>query len=227
MEILVVFVLHRISAGSELSSSPCRRSRRDASDGPPDVVPKGPGDNGDYAELYPDRFPHGLAGSCRSMHRTAVSLPAVFPGGIRGDSQLRGAVGASGATSPAGNYRGRLQWRWFQDIAIANAASATVSVYLGSGSGTFSQAATVTLPTGCSAAYIASAKFTRAAQPDLLVVCAWAKCWFCERRTRNLRHTDLHHIATRRLDRQSDDCQVHPAIADFNGDGKLDSSSRI
>jgi uncharacterized protein (TIGR03437 family) len=111
----------------------------------------------------------------------------------------------------------------FQDIAIANAASATVSVYLGSGSGTFSQAATVTLPTGCSAAYIASAKFTRAAQPDLLVVCAMGQVLVLPNAGRGTFGTPI--STTLPLGAWTGNLmigQVHPAIADFNGDGKLD-----
>ena len=111
----------------------------------------------------------------------------------------------------------------FQDIAIANAASATVSVYLGSGSGTFSQAATVTLPKGCSAAYIAAAKFTRAAQPDLLAVCAMGQVLVLPNAGHGTFGTPI--STTLPLGAWIGNLmigQVHPAIADFNGDGKLD-----
>ena len=111
----------------------------------------------------------------------------------------------------------------FQDIAIANAASATVSVYLGSGSGTFSQAATVTLPKGCSAAYIASARFTHAAQPDLLAVCAMGQVLVLPNTGHGTFGTPI--STTVPLGAWIGNLmigQVHPAIADFNGDGKLD-----
>jgi uncharacterized protein (TIGR03437 family) len=111
----------------------------------------------------------------------------------------------------------------FQDIAIANAASATVSVYLGSGKGTFSPAATVTLPTGCSAAYIASAKFTGAAQPDLLVVCAMGQVVVLPNAGHGIFGTPI--STTLPLGAWIGNLmigQVHPAMADFNGDGKLD-----
>jgi uncharacterized protein (TIGR03437 family) len=111
----------------------------------------------------------------------------------------------------------------FQDIAIANAASATVSVYLGSGSGTFSPAATVTLPVGCSAAYIAGAKFTPAAQPDLLVVCAMGQVLVLPNAGHGTFGTPI--STTLPLGAWIGNLmigQVHPAIADFNGDGKLD-----
>jgi uncharacterized protein (TIGR03437 family) len=111
----------------------------------------------------------------------------------------------------------------FQDIAIANAASATVSVYLGSGSGTFSQAATIALPVGCSAAYIASAKFTGAAQPDLLVVCAMGQLLVLPNAGRGTFGKPI--STTLPLGAWVGNLmigQVHPAIADFNGDGKLD-----
>ena len=111
----------------------------------------------------------------------------------------------------------------FQDIATANAASATVSIYLGSGSGTFSQAATVTLPVGCSAAYMASGKFTGAAQPDLLVVCAMGQVLVLPNAGRGTFGTPI--STTLPLGAWIGNLmigQVHPAIGDFNGDGKLD-----
>ena len=125
--------------------------------------------------------------------------------------------------APLGIAAGDFNGDGFQDIAIANAASATVSVYLGNGSGTFSPAATVTLPVGCSAAYIASAKFTGAAQPDLLVVCAMGQVLVLPNAGRGTFGKPI--STTLPLGAWIGNLmigQVHPAIADFNGDGKLD-----
>ena len=128
-----------------------------------------------------------------------------------------------GQEAPLGIAAADFNGDGFQDIAIANAASATVSVYLGSGSGTFSQAATVTLPKGCSAAYIASAKFTGAAQPDLLVVCAMGQVLVLPNAGHGAFGTPI--STTLPLGAWIGNLmigQVHPAIADFNGDGKVD-----
>jgi uncharacterized protein (TIGR03437 family) len=125
--------------------------------------------------------------------------------------------------APLGIAAGDFNGDGFQDIAIANAASATVSVYVGSGNGTFSPAATVTLPDGCSAAYIASAKFTGAAQPDLLVVCAMGQLLILPNAGHGTFGTPI--STTLPLGAWIGNLmigQVHPAIADFNGDGKLD-----
>jgi len=125
--------------------------------------------------------------------------------------------------APLGIAAGDFNGDGFQDIAIANAASATVSVYLGNGSGTFSPAATVTLPAGCSAAYLASAKFTGAAQPDLLVVCAMGQVLVLPNAGRGAFGKPI--STTLPLGAWIGNLmigQVHPAIADFNGDGKLD-----
>jgi len=129
----------------------------------------------------------------------------------------------AGQQAPLGIAAADFNGDGFQDIAIANAASATVSVYLGSGSGTFSPAATVTLPKGCSAAYIASARFTRAAQSDLLVVCAMGQVLVLPNAGHGTFGTPISTalplgawIGNLMIG------QVHPAIADFNGDGKLD-----
>ena len=217
-------VLHRISAGSELSLIPPAVDRgRDASDGP----------------LTWSRKALAIMAITRSFTRTGslmVWRALAAPSTVLLFLCLLFSRAASAATpsfaaplalpaqqAPLGITAADFNGDGFQDIAIANAASATVSVYLGSGSGTFSQAATVTLPTGCSAAYIASAKFTRAAQPDLLVVCAMGQVLVLPNAGRGTFGTPI--STTLPLGAWTGNLmigQVHPAIADFNGDGKLD-----
>jgi uncharacterized protein (TIGR03437 family) len=111
----------------------------------------------------------------------------------------------------------------FQDIAVANTASATISIFLGTGTGTFSSAGTAALPSACSAAYLTTGSFTGASGPDLLAVCALGgvavlpntgKGTFGAALSTN--PPDPAWVGNLLLG------SIHPAIADFNGDGHLD-----
>jgi uncharacterized protein (TIGR03437 family) len=111
----------------------------------------------------------------------------------------------------------------FQDIAVANTASATISIFLGAGNGKFSSAATVSLPSTCPAAYLTNGDFTGAASPDLLTVCALGGIVVLPNTGAGTFGTPLSTslpgpgwIGNLLLG------SIHPAIADFNGDGHLD-----
>jgi uncharacterized protein (TIGR03437 family) len=111
----------------------------------------------------------------------------------------------------------------FQDIAIANTGSATVSIFLGTGTGKFSPAATASLPSTCPAAYLISGDFTGAASPDLLTVCALGGIVVLPNMGAGTFGTPLSTslpgpgwVGNLLLG------SIHPAIADFNGDGHLD-----
>jgi uncharacterized protein (TIGR03437 family) len=111
----------------------------------------------------------------------------------------------------------------FQDIAIANTAAATVSVFLGAGNGKFSSAVTASLPSTCYAAYLTNGDFTGAASPDLLTVCALGAIVVLPNTGAGTFGKPLSTslpgpgwIGNLLLG------SIHPAIADFNGDGHLD-----
>src|SRR5579872_7490122 len=57
----------------------------------------------------------------------------------------------------------------FQDLAIGNAESETISIYLGNGTGQFTPSTTINLR-NCQVGYLTAAKFTGAPQPDILAV---------------------------------------------------------
>jgi len=110
-----------------------------------------------------------------------------------------------------------------QDIAVANASSSTVSIFLGTGGGAFSPAATVSLPYSCQDAYVTTGNFTGAASPDLLIVCALGNVLVAPNTGSGTFGapipTDLPSTAwVGNLLLGS----IHPAIADFNHDGHLD-----
>jgi uncharacterized protein (TIGR03437 family) len=109
------------------------------------------------------------------------------------------------------------------DIAIANTGAGTVSIFLGTGGGKFSSAPTVSLRSQCSAAYLTAANFTGASAPDLLAVCALGGIVVLP----NTGHGTFGlPLATNPpLPAWVGNLllgSIHPAIADFNGDGHLD-----
>jgi uncharacterized protein (TIGR03437 family) len=111
----------------------------------------------------------------------------------------------------------------FQDIAVANTASTTISIFLGAGNGKFSPAGTVSLPSTCYAAYLTNGDFTGAASPDLLTVCALGGIVVLPNTGAGTFGKPLSTslpgpgwVGNLLLG------SIHPAIADFNGDGHLD-----
>ena len=109
------------------------------------------------------------------------------------------------------------------DIAVANAESQTLSIFLGTGVGTFSSAPTVNLPSDCQAAYLTSGNFTGAAGPDLLAACPLGPIVVVP----NIGHGSFGTPIVTTLPAPAWVGNmlfgyVHPAIADFNGDGHLD-----
>jgi uncharacterized protein (TIGR03437 family) len=111
----------------------------------------------------------------------------------------------------------------FQDLAIANSEPSTISIFLGNGKGSFSAGPTVTLPTGCQAAYLTTGNFTGAASPDILAICPLGGLVV-------LPNTGNGTFGTPITTAVPGGAWVgnllfgyiHPALADFNGDGHLD-----
>jgi len=109
------------------------------------------------------------------------------------------------------------------DIAVANAESQTISIFLGTGVGTFSAGPTIALPSACQAAYLTSGNFTGAAAPDLLAVCPLGSIVVVPNSGHGAFGTPI--ATALPLPAWAGNMlfgYVHPAIADFNGDGHLD-----
>ncbi len=109
------------------------------------------------------------------------------------------------------------------DLAVANADVSTISIFLGTGGGKFSSASTLNQPLGCQTAYITAGKFTGAALPDLLAVCPLGGLFVLPNKGAGTFGAPLSTLLPSsawvgNLLLGS----IHPAIADFNGDGHLD-----
>jgi len=110
------------------------------------------------------------------------------------------------------------------DIAIASSESEVIAIYLGNGEGGFTAAGTLSTPAGCLPAYITAAKFTGAANPDVLTVCPLGPVVIFPSKGSGTFGAPI----TTNVPGNSAWVgnllfgSIHPAIADVNGDGKLD-----
>jgi len=59
------------------------------------------------------------------------------------------------------------------DLAVANAGSSSVSIFLGNGDGTFASATTIAIPGGCAADKLTPGDFTGTGHTDILVICGF------------------------------------------------------
>ncbi|MDE3164731.1 MAG: VCBS repeat-containing protein [Acidobacteriota bacterium] len=59
------------------------------------------------------------------------------------------------------------------DLAVGNAGSSSISIFLGKGDGTFTAATVIPLPGGCAVSYLAAPDFNADGKPDLLAVCGF------------------------------------------------------
>ena len=110
----------------------------------------------------------------------------------------------------------------FPDLAVGNSESQTISIFLGSGNGQFSPGPTINLRS-CQVGYLATGKFTGAANPDILAVCPLAGFFVIPNTGKGTFGNPIGTILPQgawvgNLLLGS----IHPAIADFNGDGHLD-----
>ena len=108
------------------------------------------------------------------------------------------------------------------DLAVANAVTSSVTVFLGAGGGKFSSGTSFRLPVSCQAAYITAGHFTAAAAPDVLVVCALSDIVVLP----NNGHGSFGAPLSTTLPSAAWVGNlllgsIHPAIGDFNGDGFL------
>jgi uncharacterized protein (TIGR03437 family) len=110
------------------------------------------------------------------------------------------------------------------DLAIASSESEVIAVYLGNGAGGFTASGTISTPSGCLPSYITAAKFTGAANPDILAVCplgpivifpSKGSATFGSGIVTNL-PTGSAWVGNLLFG------SIHPSIADVNGDGMLD-----
>ena len=109
-----------------------------------------------------------------------------------------------------------------QDIAVANSESETVSIFFGSGDGKFTPGPTIVLH-DCEVGYVAAAKFSGAAQPDILAICPLAGFFVIPNTGKGAFGNPIGTLLPQgawvgNLLLGS----IHPALADFNGDGSLD-----
>lgn len=112
----------------------------------------------------------------------------------------------------------------FADIAIASSQSESIAIYLGNGAGGFTAAGTVSTPAGCLPAYLSSGKFTGAANPDLLAVCPLGPVLILPNTGKGTFGAAISTILPNSSAWVGNLLfgSIHPAIADVNGDGKLD-----
>lgn len=109
------------------------------------------------------------------------------------------------------------------DMAVANAGTSTVSVFLGAGGGKYSAATNYPVPSGCQPAYLASGKFTGASAPDILAICPVGAIEVLP----NTGSGGFGAAVTTNLPQPAwvgnlMFGSIHPALADFNGDGLTD-----
>ncbi|HEX3743997.1 MAG TPA: FG-GAP-like repeat-containing protein [Bryobacteraceae bacterium] len=111
----------------------------------------------------------------------------------------------------------------FQDLAVANAETSTISIFLGNGKGQFSAGPVLNEPAGCEGGYVTAGNFTGAASPDILAVCPLGAFVVFPNAGKGAFGPPLvtslpsgAWVGNLLLG------SIHPAIADFNGDGHLD-----
>ena len=110
------------------------------------------------------------------------------------------------------------------DLAVANAASSSVAIFLGKGDGTFTAGSTVAVPGGCVADNVTAADFTGDGKIDLLVVCGFqTSVWVLPGMGMGQFGTPIAtNTGITAVEGYIDINFSTVAVADFNRDGKLD-----
>lgn len=109
------------------------------------------------------------------------------------------------------------------DLAVANSGTSTISVFLGASGGKYSPANNFPVPGGCEPAYLTSGNFTGASLPDIFVVCPVGAVEVLP----NIGAGNFGPAVTTALPQPAWVGNlllgsIHPALADFNGDGMTD-----
>ncbi|HUB83749.1 MAG TPA: FG-GAP-like repeat-containing protein [Bryobacteraceae bacterium] len=109
------------------------------------------------------------------------------------------------------------------DLAVANAGSSSVSIFLGNGDGTFMAASTVTIPGNCSVTNLTAGDFTGDRNVDLLAVCSFqTNVWVLPGLGSGQFGGPISSLNTFLFDGFIGTEITNVAVDDFNGDGMLD-----
>jgi uncharacterized protein (TIGR03437 family) len=110
------------------------------------------------------------------------------------------------------------------DLAVADAGSSTVSIFLGKGDGTFNTSTTVTIPGGCLADNLTAGDFNNDGKVDLLAVCGFqSTVWVLPGLGTGQFGTPVSTaLPPFAMQGWFDINFNNVVVADFNGDGKLD-----
>jgi len=135
----------------------------------------------------------------------------------------------AGVTYPAQNgpvsaVKGDFNGDGKLDVAVGNAASSSVSVFLGKGDGTFGSASTVAVPGGCVVASLTAADINGDGKTDLVVVCSYqTTVWTLPGLGNGQFGTPIPTLlpAPALVGFSEGDFQL-AAVADFTGDGRPD-----